>query len=248
VRWGHLAKLASIASLLYQQAQVEVGWKTPADAVDWYISVGWQVDHAGEALFQEDAHPPGGLVKVRAILRKAYLRHVDRVNAAFSELLSRSTLASLTLPFAGEAIKDVVGKASAREPVAILVLDACRYDLGCRLAEMLNRGEPTRRASVTPARASIPSITALGMPLCLPGVSDTLRVSLTAETNADWRVTVADFGGDLAQANQRRAWLKHTYKLRDTSLLSVTDVLNADVPDVVTAKAYGRALAWRMTT
>ncbi|MCL6502399.1 MAG: hypothetical protein K6T86_06905, partial [Pirellulales bacterium] len=163
---GHLAKLASIASLLYQQARVEVGWKTLADAVGWYVSVGWQVDHAGEALFQEDVHLPGGLVKVRAVLRKAYLRHVDRVNAAFSELLSHSAVASLGLPFAGDVIKDLVGKASAREPVAILVLDACRYDLGCRLAEMLNRGEPSRRASVSAARAPIPSITALCIPLC----------------------------------------------------------------------------------
>jgi hypothetical protein len=242
VRWGHLAKLASIASLLYQQARVEVGWKTPADAVDWYVSIGWQVDHTGETLFQEDVHLPGGLVKVRAVLRKAYLRHVDRVNAAFSELLSHSAVASLGLPFAGDVIKDLVGKASAREPVAILVLDACRYELGCRLAEMLNRGEPSRRASVSAARAPIPSITALGMPLCLPGVSDTLRVSLTADTNADWRVTVAGFAGDLAQANQRRAWLKQTYTLRDTSLLSVTDVLNADVPDAVTAKALGKLI------
>jgi hypothetical protein len=242
VRWGHLAKLASIASLLYQQARVEAGWKTPADAVDWYVSVGWQVDHAGEALFQEDAHLPGGLVRVRAILRKAYLRHLDRVNATFSELLSRSALASLALPFAGDAIKDLVGKASAREPVAILVLDACRYDLGCRLAEILNRGEPTRRASVSSARAPIPSITALGMPLCLPGVSDTMRVSLTVETNGDWRVTVAGFAGELTQANQRRAWLKQTYKLRDNSFLSVTDVLNSDLPDAITAKALGKLI------
>ncbi|MGE0827268.1 MAG: PglZ domain-containing protein [Candidatus Binatia bacterium] len=242
VRWGHLAKLASIASLLYQQAQVEAGWKTPADAMDWYVSIGWQVDHAGEALFQEDAHLPGGLMKVRAILRKAYLRHLDRMNAAFSELLSHSTLASLALPFAGDAIKELVGKASAREPVAILVLDACRYDLGCRLAEMLNRGEPTRRATVTPARAPIPSITALGMPLCLPGASETLRVSLTADTNADWHVTVAGFAGDLSQANQRRAWLKQTYKLKDSSLLSISDILNSDVPDAITAKALGKLI------
>lgn len=242
VRWGHLAKLASIASLLYQQARVEAGWKTPADAVDWYVSVGWQVDHAGEGLFQEDTHLPGGLVKVRAILRRAYLRHLDRVNAAFSELLSHSTLASLALPFAGDAIKDLVGKASAREPVAILILDACRYDLGCRLAELLNRGEPIRRASVAPARAPIPSITALGMPLCLPGVSDTLRVSLIKEANSDWRVTADSFVGDLTQANQRRAWLKQTYKLKDNSLLSVTDILDSDLPDAITAKALGKLI------
>ena len=75
----------------------------------------------------------------------------------------------MALPFAGAAIKEVVAKASAKEPVAVLILDACRFDLGCRLAEGLNQGEPTRRAEVSAARAPIPSITALGMPLLPPG-------------------------------------------------------------------------------
>ena len=78
------------------------------------------------------------------------------------------------------------------------------------------------------------------MPLCLPGVSDSLQVSLTQETNSDWRVTVAGSAGDLSQAGQRRAWLKQAYKLKDNSLLSVTDILDSDLPDAITAKTLGK--------
>lgn len=33
-----------------------------------------------------------------------------------------------------------------KEPVAVLILNACRYDIGCRLAEIVNQGEPIKRA------------------------------------------------------------------------------------------------------
>jgi PglZ domain len=112
------------------------------------------------------------------------------------------------LPFAGEVIKEIVAKASSKEPVAVLVLNACRFDRSCRLAEELNKGEPTRRAEVSTARAPIPSITALGMPFCLPGLADRLRVEPPAKSGTYWRVTAEGVPGDLTQAGQRREWLK----------------------------------------
>src|SRR5206468_11548859 len=93
----------------------------------------------------------------------------DRVNHVFSDLLSRENVGGLKLPFSGSAIADLAMKSSLRDPVAVLVLDAARYDLGCRLAELLNEGEPARRAELAAAMAPLPSITALGMPFTMPG-------------------------------------------------------------------------------
>jgi hypothetical protein len=238
VRWGHLAKLASAASLLLQHARTEALWRAPADAVDWFTHQGWEVDQQGEELFRDDADMPGGLVGVLARIRKAYLRHLDATNAAFSELLSHSSVESLALPFAGQAIKEQVASATTKEPVAVLVLDACRFDLGQRLAELLNQSEPTRRAEVSAARAPIPSITALGMPLCLPGIADQLRVDVQGKK---WRVTADGFGGDLTEAEQRREWLKSTFKLKDKAVrLTVTEIADATSVEWLSAKALGR--------
>jgi len=220
--------------------KTEALWRSPANAVDWFIHQGWEVDQQGEVLFRDDAEMPGGLVGVLARIRKAYLRHLDATNSAFSELLSHSSVDSLALPFAGQVIKDLVASATTKEPVAVLVLDACRFDLGQRLAELLNQSEPTRRAEVTAACAPIPSITALGMPLCLPGITDQLHVDVQGKK---WRVMADGFSGDLTEADQRREWLKATFKLKDKAVrLTVTEIADASSLEWLSAKTLGRLL------
>jgi hypothetical protein len=240
VRWGHLVEMASVASELHRQAGVESGWKRAEDAVAWFAQSGWKADRAGESLFREDPTIPGGLVGVRAKLRRGYLRHLDRTNSAFSELLSHAGPEAVPLPFAGDAIKDVVAKASAKEPIAVLVLDACRFDLGCRLAEQLNQGEPCQRAEVSAAKAPLPSMTALGMAFCVPGVADKLHVQLTSGDPPTWRAVVEGFKGDLTQAAQRREWLKCTYKLKSEAMLSVKQVVNQNTVEPLSSKALGK--------
>ena len=240
VCWAHLVKLASAAGMLFQESRIEAGWKTPSDAVDWFVRQGWEVDQHGEILFQDDSQLPGGLVGVLTRIRKAYLRHVDATNSAFSELLSHSNPDLLSLPFAGEVIRKAVADATAKEPVAVLVLDACRFDVGRRLAELINQGEPAKRAEVSAARAPVPSITAVGMPLCLPGISRQLKVGADGK---EWRVSVDGFAGNLAEAGQRREWIKETFKLRDKAVnLTVTEIADAVSSDAINSKVLGRLI------
>jgi hypothetical protein len=122
--------------------------------------------------------------------------------------------------------------------VAVLVLDACRYELGCRLAAMLNEGEPATRAEVLPAVAPLPSITDLGMAFALGWESAQIAVRLQS---GNWLVTAEGFPGNLAQAEQRREWLRQHYKLRDRAILSVDDVLSHS-SDPLSVKALGRLI------
>lgn len=242
VNWIDLAGIADVASTLYQQAGIESGWHNLEDAVNWFTSSGWQVDQAGEVIFQENCELPGGLVGVRAKLRKAYMRHLDKVNTAFSEFLSHAGLETLNhLPFPGEIIAKIIEKAAAKEPVAVVVLDACRYDLGCRLADSLNKGEPTRRANIKAARAPLPSITALGMPFCLPVSSKKIRVRLPKEDNS-WMVTVDGFAGNIVQMAARREWMKNTFKIKDKNIISVDDVLDTEKQDVINVRSLGKLI------
>jgi hypothetical protein len=243
VGWHYLVQLAKVGGLLYQQTNVEGGWTTPGEAVAWFTQTGWQIDRAGEGLFREDPDLPGGLVGVRAKLRKAYLRHLDRTNSAFSELLARAGADGhlpLSLPYAGEIIKDAVSRASSRTPVAVVVLDACRYDLGQRLADLLNQGEPKRRAEVANACAPIPSNTPLGMAYNLPVEAHKLQVEFPEKDGADWQVGLDAFQGNLAQAADRRKWLKAIYKLPDRAFLAVADVIDADGLETIHAKSLGK--------
>lgn len=227
VPWQSLVNLACAAVLLLRESSVENSWKTPSDAAEWFIQVGWEIDHLGEALFKDDPNLPESLHAVRARLRRAYLRHLDQTNRVFSDLVYHHGLESLKLPFAGELLRDLL---PAEEPAAVLVLDACRYDLGARLAERLNNGEPVRRAEVKAVRAPLPSITALGMPFALAEQPSALHVELTKEASPRWRVTAQGANGDLTTAGARREWLQRRFKLKGNALTDVKSILDAPVP------------------
>ncbi|SAL42337.1 alkaline phosphatase domain-containing protein [Caballeronia arvi] len=236
VAWQSLVSLARAAALIRQQSEVEKGWKAPYDAVAWFTTSGWEIDRQGEQLFRDDAELPGGLHGVRARLRRAYLRHLDKSNAAFSELLHHHGVAALGLPFAGEVLASV---RPTKDPMAVLVLDACRYDLGARIAEQLDKGEPVRRSQIQPAQAPLPSITALGMPFALADDAGELTVELTNDAPVRWRVTASDGRQDLTVAEARREWLRQRFKLKPAATTDVKSVLDADPPS---PKESGRLL------
>jgi len=237
VLFRQLSRLAVAAGALAQNAGAEKLWKKATDAVGWFTACGWEVDHQAEKIFSDDPKLPGGLVSVLAKLRRAYLRHLDASNGVFSELLAREGVQALGLAFAGDVMKPIAERASTKEPVAILVLDACRYDVGCRLAEMLNQGEPARRAEVNSVRAPLPSITAIGMPFCLPG--DTSELRATVEEGKIC-VKASGFNGNLSDAGQRREWLKQKYKLKDGSFLLVEQLADSTTSADLTAKNLGK--------
>jgi hypothetical protein len=235
IPWRELADLAGHAEVLDRIGSGVKDWQTPPEAVRWYTLEGWTADASGEALFREAPDLPGPLVAIRARLQRAYLRFLDSVNRSFSETVARHGV-SLNLPFAGDVIKKHVEQASPRNPIAVLILDACRYELGQRLAGLLNEGEPATRAAVDVAMAPLPSITALGMAFSLPGLPPQLTVAMEA---GQWRVLAAGFLGNLSQAAQRREWLGQRFKLKEHAVLAVADVLNQG-PEVLSAKALGR--------
>ena len=182
-----------------------------------------QLDLAGERLFQESPDLPAQLHRIRARMRRGYLRSIDRIGRAFSQLLAKNADALAELNTAGEAALAELERQSV--PTAIMFLDACRLDLGQRLAGLLNKGEPVPRATVAIAAAPVPSVTALGMAFALPMRREALTV-LVAGANSDLTVMAKDFAGDLARLDQRRQWLGKNLGIRDH--LGIDEVLDGE--------------------
>lgn len=223
VGWRYLVELANVAALLVENRATEENWKSVTDSIDWYSSRGWQLDQAGEQLFKESAELPKELQRIRVRLRRGYLRTMDRVGRSFSELLAKDKDKIFELPTAGEVALDELERQNV--PTALVFLDACRLDLGQRLAELLNQGEPATRATVSTAVAPLPSITALGMSFALPLKRDSLRVDL-ADDHKSFRVAADGFDGDLKWAEQRRKWLKQNLDVKDC--LEIEQVLDGE--------------------
>lgn len=210
--WGFLVELGDVASLLIETDLVEQSWKTAIDAFQWYTTSGWKLDWAGEQLFKERTELSQNLDRIRARLRRGYLRTMDRIGRTFAELLARQKDFREQVPTAGEILLDEIENDSA--PTAIFFLDACRFDVGFRLRDLLNEGEPESRAHIRAALAPLPSITALGMPMALPIRRDDFQISLS-EDKKTFVVRVKDFDGDLKVASERRRWLKDKLGCKD---------------------------------
>ncbi len=119
-------------------------------------------------------------------LRQTFLRILDQTNIVFSELSSRDAhwLEHIDLPYAGDAL---AAHMDSTESTAILIVDAFRFELGQRLAILINESETSPKAFVTACKSPVPTMTMIGMPFALPGAPQTLTVSCSPE--GKWCVT-----------------------------------------------------------
>jgi hypothetical protein len=143
---------------------------------------------------------------------------------AWSEVWQAAGYPQPPYPSAGERLLNFL---DARRPTAIIVVDALRYDLGQALARSINAQESAERAVVHPARAPLPSITALGMGLALP-----IRASrLVAEAKGGrWALREQEQELNLSLASSRRTWWATQGHVAADALLTMADVLNREVP------------------
>jgi hypothetical protein len=108
----------------------------------------------------------------------------------------------------------------------MLVLDALRFDLGATLAERIDSQEGVARSSVQPARAPLPSITALGMGMALPIVEDQL-----VGRHRGWQVAVdRNRASDNLSRRREAACMVADQRASTLSLRRWTPMLGGPVP------------------
>lgn len=222
IGWSHLLKLAESARDLVETNLVEQDWKSVTDAIEWYINRGWILDKTGESLFSEMSDLPDQLQRIRARLKRGYLRKVDHIGSVFSNLLTKADEIQ-SMQTSGEVVLEKLEKDDI--PTAIIFIDALSYYLGQSLKLEINDGEPSERAFVYPAIAPVPSITALGMAFALPIKRDQIKVDYV-ENFGGFQVSVSGFQGNLVVAENRRKWLKQKFGVKD--FLHIADVLDSD--------------------
>jgi hypothetical protein len=223
VGWKYLVQLGRSAGVLVDAERAETSWKKVQDGVDWYCARGWEIDAGAEELFTEAPDWPSQLHRVRVRMRRAYARATDHVAAAFSELLAHDPKGLSKLPTVGESI--LLKLQQGKVPTALICVDAFRLELGHRLKELLNEGEPAPRAELSAAVAPVPSVTSLGMPFALPMSRQHLHIKLSPDKKV-FEVSADGFVGDLTIAQERRKWLTTNFDVRD--FYSIADVLDGD--------------------
>jgi serine/threonine protein kinase len=223
IPWSELLRL-SLAAQQLLDVSTERTWQSIDEAISWYTTGGWQLDRAGEEILRGLNVTTPDLLALVTPLREAYRARWERTLIDWSDLWTNGGCKPLPLSTAGEWLTTQL---KAPQQTAIIVIDALRYDLGLRLAELINTAEGADRAFVQPARTPLPSITALGMGAALPLSESSLRAELVG---SEWRLIEASSGSNLSQAAQRRAWLLTRNIITEDGFVSVADALRGQIP------------------
>ena len=227
VPWDVLAGFGRAAQALKENDGVEKKWQDQKESIAWYIEQGWRADMEGECLMREWPIEEAGLLTLQEILRKVFRQILDRTNTVFSEFAAQDPAwpEQTSLPFAGEIL--TARLAEKKDPAAVIMVDAFRFELGKRLADLINEGQASPVATVTTCMAPVPTTTELGMAYALPGFKKSLRISVDSEKG--WSVYAEGFDQNLALAESRRSWLTAMLGVKSSHMLSISDAVKTGV-------------------
>jgi len=221
--WREAARLATATGAVLE-ATPGGDWSAPQQAVAWYQGGGWRLDRAGEELMRTLSYPDPDLVALIAPLREAYRNRWEDLLIRWSAVWAAAGCPVVALPSAGEWLKEVL---AAKAPTAVIVVDALRYDLGATLVERLNTQEGAQRAYVAPARAPLPSVTALGMGMALPLPEKTLEADLVGGA---WRLRQQGQPANLSDAAERRGWWQEHGGVSPDALRALASLVEGEIP------------------
>ena len=223
IAWAELARQAAAARELIDAAP-SAPWTNPAQAIDWYTRSGWRVDRAGEELLRSPSSHSAETGGVIVALRQAFRSRWEDLAIRWSDTWRAARFPTADLPTAGEWLK---GALAQRGPTVVIVADAFRYDLGSALAASLNEQEGASRAGVTPARAPLPSVTALGMGQALPIAAGELEATIV---NGAWALRQKGRDLNLSVAAERRQWWQTEGHVPAAAIRELASLLEGEVP------------------
>ncbi|MBM4464431.1 MAG: PglZ domain-containing protein [Chloroflexi bacterium] len=114
--------------------------------------------------------------------------------------------------------------------VAIMFVDALRYELGQELREALESENAGDRRQLAARLAAIPTVTSIGMAALLPG-GDRRQVAYSD----DWEVTI-EGSGNLKEKGARRQWLER--HLKGAAFYNLEELLNTPTDRIPEVAAY----------
>ncbi|NEU96932.1 PglZ domain-containing protein [Bradyrhizobium sp. UFLA 03-164] len=191
----------------------------PSTWVDRYVSEkdGWYALDQAQRRLEAFLSSVDEGVEERAVakIRAVYENAVRRMSEGFLRALQK---ADWTVPGVLEQTRiwsDVV--ASRPVPVAYVMVDAMRFEMGHELIGRLTRASEVQ---IRPAMAALPSITPVGMAALLPGASSTFSVVATKD-----RLGASIDGVFLPDLSARQKFLKS--RVPDLVDLTLDEVISA---------------------
>jgi hypothetical protein len=223
--WGLLARAADLLATIHAARSELDGLVTPAGLLVRYAEAWWRIDRDFRILREGlDAHEGLSYERLRDRCNRSYRDILGRMNDRFTALLrAESVWPADALPRQDGFWAGVFGQpgpahgrpakgAARRGKVAIMFVDALRYELGQALHAALTDDGAGDDRHITARLAAIPTVTPIGMTALLPG-GERRAVSY----GNDWNITIETrflgetgflASGNLKDKAARRSWLE----------------------------------------
>jgi hypothetical protein len=195
---------------------------TAAALIRAYCERWWRLDHLHVRL-RAACRRATGMEQVRRLTDLAYFDAVSKINARFCELVEAQPV------WPPDGSTDVASiRAELWQPTgrtAVLIVDACRWDLAQSIKQRLGEG-----CTLTPLIATLPTETPFGMTALLPLAEMPLQVRFGEHGQVDLR---QDGSANLAQRDGRKALLQSRLTglgRNGLAFIELQDLLGADAP------------------
>ena len=225
--WDLLVRASDLLTGTHDVCQDLDRQATPGEMLHRYARDWWRVDHDFRHLREAFDAQTLSLGNLRDRCALSYHHVLRDVNDRFALLLDTER----TWPPPGEPLSpqdqawgDVVRDREPKQRVAVLFVDALRYELARELLSELEAASAGDRRSLRPRLAAIPTVTPVGMAALLPE-SERRRV----DHDGGWRIEIDD-SGNLTHKDARIGWLAQ--HLNDVQFYNLSDLLNTPVDRV----------------
>ena len=238
--WELLVRAADLLAAIQDTCRELDRLATPGALLQRYAQEWWQVDHDFRRLREALDAQAASHDRLRDRCARSYRDALRRMNDRFCMLLETEG----AWPPKGEPFPpqdrfwaDVMEEREPKQRVAVMFVDALRYELARELLSRLEAEGAGDRRSLTPRLAAIPTVTPIGMPALLPG-GDRCQVT----HDGDWAITIED-SGNLKDKGARKKWLER--QLSEVQFYNLDELLNtpADrIPDAAVTIVFDTTL------
>lgn len=179
--WEAAASVARLGAVI---ARFPVLSKATADDIlIWYAEGGWSVDQAHRRMEAALTEVPAYAELEEPVreVRGTYESWLETLLERFTTAVGKEGIAAPSLLRQGSVHKELVSNAEG--PVAYLLVDALRFELGVELEAALRAGDA--EVELHPALGAPPTITPVGMANLMPGAELGLRLLLSPKDSLE---------------------------------------------------------------
>ena len=229
--WGLLVLGRDLLTAIHGLRRELDRWVRPADALRAYAQGWFCIDQDYRRLREALDASPHSHDRLRDRCARSYRDILHRMNDRFCTLLeAEGRWPSEALPAQDAFWAQAIGEPKKGRRVAVMFVDALRYELGQELWQALEGENAGDQRQLTARLAAIPTVTPIGMAALLPG-GDRRQVAYAA----DWEVTIED-SGNLKDKGARRQWLER--HLKDVAFYNLEELLNTPADRIPETSVY----------